>query len=268
MKRFKVGFIGAGNIATAIFSGIVGSGYIKPENVCVFDLDVEKTAAFKSRGAEVGLSSLNVAQTCDYVFLTVKPQIYENVLVEIKPALSPSSCLVDLAAGISISFVKNVVGNDIPVVRVMPNTPLMYGKGSSALVKAAPVTDEQFEFVRGCFGSCGVTVLVDEMHINTVTAISGSAPAYVMRFIKDFVDFAVKQNMDAQDAEKLVLQVFSGAAEMISADSRSVGELIAAVTSPNGTTQAGLISLDNDRFDDIVDSCLQATLARAEELSK
>jgi pyrroline-5-carboxylate reductase len=106
------------------------------------------------------------------------------------------------------------------------------------------------------------------MHINTVTAISGSAPAYVMRFIKDFVDFAVKQNMDAQDAEKLVLQVFSGAAEMISADSRSVGELIAAVTSPNGTTQAGLISLDNDRFDDIVDSCLQATLARAEELSK
>lgn len=268
MDRFKVGFIGAGNIASAIFGGIVNSGYIKSDEVCVFDLDSSKTSEFELRGATVMATALELASDCDFIFLTVKPQVYEIVLNEIKSALKASSCLIDVAAGITVSFVKSIVGSDIPVVRVMPNTPLMYGKGSSALVKEESVSEEQFDFVRGCFDSCGVTVLVDEKHINTVTAVSGSAPAYVMRFMKDFIDFAVSQGMNASDAEKLILMVFSGTAEMVSSDQRSVAELIAAVTSPNGTTQAGLASLDNDSFDDIVAACLDATLRRAVELSK
>jgi pyrroline-5-carboxylate reductase len=208
-----------------------------------------------------------LTQKSDFVFLTVKPQIYFDVLNEIK-TVARDTCFVDVAAGISIDYVKSVLGFDAPVIRVMPNTPLMYGMGSSALVKRAPVTDEQFDFIRGCFDSCGVTCVVDEGDINTVIAVSGSAPAYIMRFAKCFIDYAVSCGIDADSAAKLVLQVFAGSAEMIKRSERSVSELIDMVTSPNGTTAAGLLSLDNSGFEDSVIKCFEATVKRAEELAK
>lgn len=268
MKKFKVGFIGAGNIASAIFFGIIDSGYIKPENICVFDTNSDKIDYFVSNGAVALNDAVSVADKCEFVFLTIKPQIYEIVLKEISSINTNNTCFVDVAAGISIDFVKRFLGDDTPVVRVMPNTPLMYGVGASALVKVSPVTDAQFEFVKGCFDSCGVTVVVEEQHINTVTAISGSAPAYVMRVMKDFIDFAVQNGMDFDDAKTLVLQVFAGSSKMVNCDDRKIDDLIKAVTSPNGTTEAGLKSLDTDCFDDLVYRCLDATTKRADELSK
>ena len=268
MKKFKVGFIGTGNIATAIFGGIVNSGYIKSENICVFDPDNDKAMQFASCGATALEGASAIASSCDFVFLTVKPQIYDVVLSEIKDCVGPNTCLIDVAAGISIDYVKGFVGEKVPVVRVMPNTPLMYGFGASALVNRSPVTEEQFAFVRGCFDSCGVTVVVDENHINTVTAISGSAPAYVMRFMNDFIAFATEAGMDSSDAAKLIAQVFLGSSQMVVKDERTITELIRAVTSPNGTTEAGLSSLDNNNFDQTVEACLKSTVKRAEELSK
>ncbi len=267
MQNYKIGFIGAGNIATAIFTGIVNSGYIKPQNVYVFDTMKEKTNAFSSVGANISFSSEELTKLCDFVFLTVKPQIYFDVLSSIKNH-AKNTCFVDVAAGISIDFVKKVLGFDAPVVRVMPNTPLMYGFGSSALVKQAPVTDEQFNFVRGCLDSCGVTCVVNEELINTVIAVSGSAPAYVMKMAKALIDYAVSGGLCLADAEKLVLQVFAGSAKMVSDSENSIQELIDMVTSPKGTTEAGLASLKENNFDSVIYKCLDATVKRAEELSK
>lgn len=267
MCDYKIGFIGAGNIATAIFGGIISSGYIKPENVYVFDTAVDKSEEFISKGAHPTLSASELTEICDFVFLTVKPQIYSDVLSSIKEK-AKDTCFVDVAAGISIAYIKDTLGFDAPVIRVMPNTPLMYGLGSSALVKQAPVTDEQFDFVRGCFDSCGVTCVVDEEMINTVIAVSGSAPAYVMKLAKAFIDYAVANGLCADDAEKLVLQVFTGCAKMVSSSEKSIGELIAMVTSPKGTTEAGLASLTANSFDNVIFECLDATVKRAEELSR
>ena len=267
MTEYKIGFIGAGNIATAIFSGIVTSGYIKPQNVYCFDPDENKTSIWAEKGAKPCASAEELVLTCDFVFLTVKPQIYSSVLTTIKN-VAQNTCFVDVAAGISISYVKQTLGFDAPVVRVMPNTPLMYGMGSSALVKCEPVTDEQFSFVKGCFASCGETAVVDEDCINTVIAVSGSAPAYIMRFAKLFIDYAVVNGIDKQSAENLVLQVFAGSSEMIKRSELSVSQLIDMVTSPNGTTAAGLASLNESDFDGSVKRCFEATIKRAEELSK
>jgi pyrroline-5-carboxylate reductase len=150
----------------------------------------------------------------------------------------------------------------------MPNTPLMYGLGSSALVKQDPVTDEQFEFIRGCFNSCGVTCVVDESEINTVIAISGSAPAYVLKMADTLINYGVANGLSYDDASKLVLQVFAGCSKMAAQSDSTIKQLIDAVTSPNGTTEAGLKSLNNNNFDQTIISCLEATVNRAEELSK
>ncbi len=267
MAEYKIGFVGTGNIATAIFSGVVGSGYIKPNNVYVFDPVVEKTAPFTQKGANLSSSALDLTITCDFVFLTIKPQIYEDVLKQIKPAVE-NTCFVDVAAGITISFVKQVLGENTAVVRVMPNTPLMYGVGASALVKDQRVTEEQFNFVKGCFDCSGVTAVVNEEFINTVTAISGSAPAYIMQTMKCFIDFAVNSGLEPETAEKLVLGVFSGTAKMAECDPKSLEELIRMVTSPNGTTEAGLKSLAQNNFNTVIENCLTETVKRAEELSK
>ncbi len=267
MKNHKIGFIGTGNIAYAIFSGNVRSGYIKPQDVTVYDTDRQKTTPFTDMGATLSNSISALVSECDYVFLTVKPQVYPVVLGEIS-ALSTKACFVDVAAGISISYVKEMLGYDAPVVRVMPNTPLMCSAGSTALVHTAPVSDEQFSFVKGFFDSCGVTAVVDEEYIDLITAISGSAPAYVMRFAQNFISYAVKRGLKEEDAKLLVLQVFSGSAKMCCESDASISELISRVTSPGGTTQAGLSSLDNDSFDKVIENCLNATVNRAKELSK
>lgn len=267
MKNYNVGFIGAGNIATAIINGITSSGYIKTESLYVFDTSSDKLQSFKDKGFVVCSSAEELVQNCDFVFLTVKPQVYETVLNQIKNC-AENTCFVDVAAGISIDFVKKTLGFDAPVIRVMPNTPLLYGFGATALVHASPVTDAQFSFVKGCFDSCGITVVVDEEHINTITAISGSAPAYIMRTAKNFIDFAENNGMSRSDAESLVLQTLIGSANMILKSDNSIDELIKNVTSPNGTTEAGLKSLNNDEFDKTVENCLNATVNRAKELSQ
>ena len=263
----KVGFIGAGNIATAIINGAINSGYIMPEQIYIYDLDLQKLDNFSNRGINFCKSEIELTKMCDFVFLTIKPQVYESVLNLIAP-YSVNTCFIDVAAGISINFIKSILGEDTAVVRVMPNTPLMYGSGASALVKVAPVTDKQFKFVKGFFESCGVVATVDEALIDTVIAISGSAPAYIMRFANQFITYGTENGLSKEDASKLVLQTLVGCAEMIKSSDKDIPELIRMVTSPNGTTQAGLESLDKTEFDLSLKDCLDATVKRAIELSK
>lgn len=266
MKYYKIGFIGTGNIATAIYNGVTASGYIKHDNIMVYDNDSEKMIPFSNVGSVVAKSSAELCEKCEYVFLTVKPQIYNSVLSDIKD-YAKDTCFVDVAAGISIDAVKTCLGFDAPVIRVMPNTPLMVSVGSTALVKKSPVTDEQFNFIKGCFDSCGVTAVVDEECINTVIAASGSSPAYIMRFAKILIDFAAENGLSRESANNLVIQTLLGSAKLIKESDKDISELITNVTSPNGTTAAGLKCLDELNFDDALRSCLEATVKRAEELS-
>ncbi len=267
MSEKKIGFIGCGNIANAIISGACGLGYIKYENLFVFDTDKTKTVAFSDKGANLCSSSVELVSKCDYVFLTVKPQIYDIVLKEIAP-YSSNTCFISVAAGITTRYVKQLLGFDAPVIRVMPNTPLMYGNGATALVQNEQVSNDDYSFIRNLFACSGVCVDVDEKHINTVTAISGSAPAFVLRFAKTLIEFAVRSGMSEDDAKKLVLGTVSGSVIMADKSDADIDTLIKHVTSPNGTTYAGLCSMDETGFDDSLNACLAATRNRAEELTK
>ena len=266
MKYYKVGFIGTGNIATAIYNGITSSGYIKYEDIMVFDADESKFCTFADKGSAIAINACELTEKCEFVFLTVKPQINNSVLTEIKSCAS-NTCFIDVAAGISILTVKKLLGFDAPVIRVMPNTPLMVGVGATALVKTSPVSDEQFIFIKGCFDSCGITVVVDESDINTVIAASGSSPAYIMKFSKILIDYAINSGLSPSDARNLVIQTLAGCAKLVSESNEDISKLISNVTSPNGTTAAGISALDENGFEECVITCLKATVKRAEELS-
>ncbi len=267
MYTKKIGFIGCGNIASAIIGGATDSGYIKFENLFLFDTDASKTEPFCREGATLCSSAKELVILCDFVFLTVKPQIYDVVLSEIS-GLSTSTCFVSVAAGISIDYVKKYLGVDTSVIRAMPNTPLVCREGATALVHTSPVTNEDFLFVKELFLCSGVCVEVDEKLINTVTAISGSAPAYVLRFAKGLINFGVENGLSSEDSARLVLATIYGSAKMAFNSEESIDKLIMNVTSPNGTTYAGLCSMDETGFDDSLKACLKATCNRAEELTK
>lgn len=267
MKNKRIGFIGTGNIASAIIFGILNLDYIIPENIYVFDLDETKKNSFLRLGLNTVSNSKELVESVDYVFLTIKPQVYQSVLAEIKD-VSFGKCFIDVAAGITIGFVKSILGEDATVIRVMPNTPLTVGCGSTALVKAENVTDEQFEFISKIFASLGATVTVDEEYINTVTAISGSSPAFILQFAKSLIEFGVSSGMEESDVKKLVLNTFIGSAKLALNSENDISTLIENVTSPGGTTAAGRQVLKDGNFDVLIKNCLQKTVKRAEELTK
>lgn len=262
----RVGFIGAGNMAQAIINGIIKSGYIKPDNIYIFDIDSEKTKKLTTYGINALNSSIEIVKHCKYVFLAVKPQILSEVLNEINGHITADTCLVSIAAGKTIDFIVMAVGRDCRVIRVMPNTPLMYGFGASALTKHPSVLDDEFNFIRGIFDSCGITCEIDEHLMDTITAISGSSPAFVFRFAKDIINSGIENGLDEATARKMVAQTILGSAKMILKSDFEIDELIRRVASPNGTTEAGLKSLDKDGFDDIIANCIMATIKRSVEL--
>ena len=267
MKNNRIGFIGAGNIASAIIYGILKSDYIIPKNIYVFDVDEAKKKSFSGLGVNTVSSSKELVETVDYVFLTVKPQVYPIVLEEIKDVAS-DKCFIDVAAGITTRFVKNFLSKTSSVIRVMPNTPLMVGCGSTALVNDENVTDAQFDYISKIFASSGITVTVDEQHINTVTAISGSSPAFILQFAKCLIEFGTSQGMNEADVKKLVLNTIEGSAKLALNSENAISTLIENVTSPGGTTAAGREVLDSGSFDTLIKKCLDRTVKRAEELTK
>lgn len=269
MDTNRIGFIGCGNIADAIIGGMVSSGYIKSDAISVYDLDRAKAFRLSSTyGVAAAKSSADIVKNCKYVFLTIKPQVYETVLDEISGFVTSVHCLVDVAAGITTGYVKKQIGWECKVIRVMPNTPLLTGKGASALVKCPPVSEEEFRFVRGAFDASGVTVEVEESMIDAVIAVSGSAPAFVFRFAKNIIESGVAAGLPQEAATRLMAQTLIGSAHMILESGMSLDELIKMVSSPGGTTVAGLSAMDAAGFDQAVRDGADASIARSVEMRR
>lgn len=268
MSEKQFGFIGAGNIAGAIIGGALTADYIKSENINIYDVLPDKMNSFSKYSVRCCSSVTELVNRCNYIFLTVKPQVYEAVLAEIRGAVTPDKCLISVAAGRTIGYVKKQIGFDCKVVRVMPNTPLMVGGGASALVLAPPVGAEDFDVVKGFFDSSGKTCVVSEDLIDAVTGVSGSSPAFVFRFAREIIKVGESFGMTSDDAISMVAQTLIGSARMILESGMSLDELIRMVTSPNGTTEAGLKAMDQHGFDAAVAAAVEAAIRRSAELKQ
>ncbi|MBE6876736.1 MAG: pyrroline-5-carboxylate reductase [Ruminococcus sp.] len=267
-QKMKIGFIGAGNMGSAIMKGIIGCELSQNMEVFAFDPASEKLAELEKCGIHACVSGLEVMQKCKYVFLAVKPQMFEQVLDQIKDGTTQDTVFVSIAAGITAEYIRSKTLPDAKVVLVMPNTPLLLGAGASALAKSEPTTDEEFQTVCSIFNACGISAQLPENKMKEIIAINGSSPAFIYLFAKAFVDYAGKEGISQDVALPLFAQSLIGSAKMLTDSGYSVDELIKMVSSPGGTTLAGLEELYQGKLEETVDKACTACTKRAYELSK
>ena len=262
----KIGFIGAGNMATAIIGGLVRSGFSK-KDIYIYDIFAEKLGTFGEMGLSVAQSAQELTKEADIIVLAVKPQQYGEVIEGIAPAADMGKTFVSIAAGITVEYVRNKLGLDVPVVRVMPNTPLLLGKGATALSPSDNVSDDAFAMVKSMFASSGVVEILPESLMNAVISVNGSSPAYIYLFAKAVCDSAEAQGIDRQVAMKLFAAVLEGSAEMLRSSGDDPDTLIQKVSSKGGTTIAALERLYAHGFEGAIDDAMRACTKRAQELS-
>lgn len=263
----KIGFIGAGNMATAIIDGIIRNDAQSAENITIFDVLPDKLDVMQSKGVGTSESVSDVVAVSDIIVLAVKPQNYAEVLSEVKKTITATKVIVTIAAGISTDYIAQAIGCDCPMVRVMPNTPLLLGVGASALSRRN-INDEDFEYVYRMFANGGTAEILDEAQMNSVIAVNGSSPAYVYLFAKAMIDYAKQEGIDEDKALRLVCATLKGSAEMLEHSGDTADVLIKKVSSPGGTTLKALEKLEEKNFYNSIIEAMDACTKRAEELSK
>ncbi len=261
MKKYS--FIGVGNMASAIINGMSDD-----TPTFLYDKDKTKCERFSSDRFTCVSSASEAVRSADYIVLSVKPQNFDDVLGEIHSSgvdLS-SKVFISIAAGITIKFITDRIGS-AAVIRTMPNTPLMLGKGVTALTRNELVSDEAFDEITGLFASIGAVVRMPESDLNPIISATSSSPAYVYLFIKALVDGAKEQGLEYDNMTELVCKAVIGSAEMLLQTGKTPEELIKMVTSPNGTTEKAMNVLYASDFEGIIKRAMVECTKRAIELS-
>lgn len=268
-RRFAVGFVGAGNMATAMIRGLLGAGLYRAEEVCASDVDPGKRRAVQRLGVTALPDNRALVRGSSTVVLAVKPQIIDAVLAEIRPEIKARHVVLSIAAGVPTRRLEAGLGGEARVVRVMPNTPALLGKGISVAVRGTSARASDERLALRLLRSVGKAVAVqDEKLLDAVTGLSGSGPAYVYLFAEGLIAGGTAAGLPADLVEELALQTLLGAAAMLQEAGESPQRLREMVTSPGGTTLAGLTALQQRGF---VESLVEAVLAatrRSEELGR
>lgn len=261
-KKFKLGVIGCGFMASSIINGVCKSNFINPEEIIVS----EKRAVFdniENKNVTTITDNLFLANNSEYVLFAVKPQSIDEVFDEIKSCNADK--FISILAGVKICKYKDSFKN-VKVARCMPNTPCSIGKG----VVAIDTTDfslEETDFIVNLFKSLGEVLLTEESKMNAVTGISGSGPAYVYLFIKGLIEAGVNQGLSYDEAKILATNTVIGSGEMVKRNpERAIDELINAVCSKGGTTIEAVNSFNDNKFLNIIDQAVMACVERAKEL--
>jgi len=268
-KIQPLGFLGAGNMAGALIRGLLKDGTYTPGEIRASDSDPEKTSLL---AGETGIrpcgSNAELLRECAAVVLAVKPQVVDEVLKEVRDEVRDDHLIFTIAAGIPLRRISRGIGRTVPMVRVMPNTPALVGKGMCALAAGEKAVEDHMEIARGIFGSVGETITLREDLMDAVTALSGSGPGFVFRIMEAFVRAGREAGFSEKEAVKLVLAVFTGAGHLAAQSDKSLSELRTMVTSPGGTTEAGLRVMDGRGLENIILETVLGALARARELGR
>ncbi len=233
----KIGFIGAGNMATAMILGIIASKKADASDIIVSNITAEPLEILSEKyNVVTTLDNKEVAQTADIIFVAVKPYLYKEVLEEISPFFSKEKIIISITPGKTLKELESWIFKGAKVIRTMPNTPAMVLEGMTAVCKNEFVTDAEFQYVIAILESFGKTEVITENLFDTVTAVSGSSPAYAYMFIEAMADGAVLLGMNRQSAYKFASQAVLGAAKMVLETGEHPGKLKDNVCSPGGTT--------------------------------
>ncbi len=269
MLKEKIGVIGAGKIGAAILRGVIRAGLVHKDQAMASDL-AEPLRHAVAKELQIRVTANN-KETCDFadiVILAVKPQVVDPVVKEIAKRIGKNKLLVSVAAGVPISRIEAGLLKGSRVVRVMPNTPCVVGAGASCYAPGTHATRADLENVGLILNSFGIALPVEEKYLDAVTGLSGSGPAYVFLFMEALADGGVQVGLSREVALKLALQTVYGSAKLALESERHLGQLKDEVTSPGGTTIAGLYALEKGKIRaTVMEAVLQATL-RSQALGK
>lgn len=245
----KLGFIGCGNMAGAIMGGIIKEGICKPEEIIGADLfEPGRKKVQETYGIQVTADNKEVAEQVDVLFLSVKPQFYEDVITGIKDIVREDQLIITIAPGKTLSWLAEKFGKELKLVRTMPNTPAMVCAGMTAACPNKNVNEEDLALAKKILGAFSRVEVVTEKLMDVVTAVSGSSPAYVFMFIEAMADAAVFEGMPRAQAYTFAAQAVMGSAKMLLETGKHPGELKDMVCSPAGTTIGAVKVLEDMGF--------------------
>lgn len=259
----KIGFIGAGNIASAIILGITKDNFINKEDILVYDILKCVSEKYENDGF-VACKNIEEIFVSDIIFLTVKPQFYIDTLSKMGDI--KNKVIVTVAPGITIQKVAACLDSSCSVIRTMPNTPLAVGEGMTVMARDKKVTDENFLFVKEMFEKSGKVAVLSEKLIDATVGISGSSPAYVFMFIEALADSGVFNGLDRETSYLLASQAVLGSAKMLLETGKHPGELKDMVCSPGGTTIRAVKALEDNNFKSAIMSACNECYKKAKEL--
>lgn len=255
-------------MASAIIGGLLQAGF-RAENISAADPAEDNLHRLSTKfGITTDTDNLAIVSAATVVVLAVKPQVMQEVCANLKPALNANAVIVSIAAGITCANLESWLGEDKAIVRCMPNTPAQVSIGASGLYANQKVSEEQKRATEEILDAVGITRWVEtEALMDTVTAISGSSPAYFFLFIEAMVEAAASQGMDKQTATDLAIQSALGAAKLAQESEDDIVELRRKVTSPKGTTERAIEVFENKNLRTCVDEAMAACVQRAKELA-
>ncbi|WNB92184.1 pyrroline-5-carboxylate reductase [Bacillus sp. NEB1478] len=264
----QIGFIGFGKMAQAMAGGMLHSRLVKPEQIYVSMRTEKSKALAKQEFGIEAVSNNEVARSADVLFLAVAPYSYIEVIEEIKKDIKSDAIIVTIAAGITTGDVEKAFGKKMKVVRTMPNTPSLVGKGMTAVSLNTEVTDDEQKLVESLLSSFGKVEFISESLMDAIPAISGSSPAYVYMMIEAMADGGVSQGLSRDQSYQLAAQAVLGAAQMVLETGKHPGELKDQVTSPGGATIAAVSTLEQERFRGAILAAMESCTEKVKELGK
>lgn len=264
-----IGFIGAGNMGSAMIGGILDSSLVTTSQIIASAHSAATLEKIKTRfSIETTLSNETVAERSDILFLAIKPNKFAEIIPQISSHIKNNCIIVSIAAGQPIAAVEKYFGKEIKLVRAMPNTPALVGEAMSALCKNKNISDDELKQIVKIFSCFGKAEVVSEHLIDAVVGVSGSSPAYVYMFIEAMADAAVADGMPRAQAYKFAAQSVYGAAKMVLETGSHPGVLKDAVCSPGGTTIEAVAALEHGGFRDTVITAQRACSKKSYEMSK
>ena len=268
MKKYRIIFIGCGNMGEAILKGIITSGYMESKDIAFYELDKDRINHIEKTYAVESVKNIGEGvRYSEYLLLAVKPQNIKQVLVEIRKYFNKNiNSLISIVAGVSTGFIEKSLDCRCSVMRVMPNAPALFNKGMATISSGQYSSEKDQQFTAGLMEQVGEYIMIDEELQNISTAINGSGPAYFFLFCKYMIEAAVKNGIPEDDARTLVTETMIGSGIMIGGSSLGMDKLISMVASPGGTTEKALQVFSDESLADIISRAIENAVKRSVDL--
>jgi pyrroline-5-carboxylate reductase len=263
----KIAIIGCGTMGEAILKGWLNEA-IAAKDLLIVQRSIERTNYLRDKYPVEVVGEISAASEADIVMVGVKPQGIKEVLNELGPVLKPGALIISIAVGVTTKYIQSQLGTQNSVVRAMPNTPALVMRGTIGLAACEKCSTEDISIAKDLLSTVGTCVVVDENLIDTVAATSGSGPAYFYWLVETLTNVAIELGLKPEVAELLVRETFIGSAQLMDLSNDSAATLRSRVTSPKGTTQAAIASLEKNEVSKEFLKALQAAIARAQELNE